>query len=82
MKINIADPTPHELYEYNRLLDFVYDLDQFESLEVTRGGNGYCSTLTKLTLNTGAVVQGHAIYPHSGSVGICQIKSDILALAR
>ena len=82
MKINIANPTPHELYEYNRLLDFVYDLDQFESLEVTRGGNGYCSTLTRLTLKTGAEVHGHAIYPHSGSVGICQIKSDILALTR
>lgn len=82
MRINIANPTPYELSEYNRLLDYVYDLDCFESLEVTRGGNGFCSTMTTLNLNTGASVKAHAIYPHSGSVGLCQIKCDILALSR
>jgi hypothetical protein len=82
MRVNIANPTPHELSEYNRLLDYVYDLDAFESLEVTRGGSGFCSTMTTLNLNTGASVKAHAIYPHSGSVGLCQIKCDILALVR
>jgi hypothetical protein len=77
MKINIADPTPHELREWVSIVKHVESLGY--SVLVVRGANAYGMSTVKLVGDDG-VATASAIYPAVPNLGIAQIKADIIAI--
>lgn len=79
MEINIANPIPHELEEFRRMVAFVES--EGYKVHVERTPTGYGMSRVSILKGTGVVVTNTGIYPAVPNLGIAQIKADIIALA-
>lgn len=89
MKVNIVDPMPYELKEFNRLLAEArayFEKDGVEVIfEFKRECNAYVSTtgqvsLTKYDTRFKTSNKQFAIYPSVPNAGAAQMKCDIMCL--
>lgn len=76
LHLNIPSPFYHEFEQYQKLLEFLREQDI--ELNISRKSEGYA--ISKCILDSGTVVERHAIYPNTPNAAIGQIKADIMAI--
>lgn len=77
MEIKIANPIPHELEEFRRMVDHVKGMGYGVEVKRTPMGYGISEVIVE---GDSRVVSNSAIYPAVPNLGIAQIKADIIAL--
>ena len=81
IELMIADPTPHELGEYRKLIKQLKDKFPDAYVNIERGRVDYASTTVSIWIDDERKTDWHsAIYPSVPNRGTAQIKADILAL--
>jgi hypothetical protein len=81
IELMIADPTPHELGEYRKLIKQLKDKFPDAYVSVERGHVDYASATVSIWIDDERKTDWHsAIYPSVPNRGTAQIKADILAL--
>lgn len=81
IEVKMADPIPHELTEYNRLISALKSKYPAAAVHVERGAGDYALSGTTIWDDDLPKGSTHwAIYPSVPNRGIAQIKSDIISL--